>query len=75
MKSYVDTGFLFSMYLPETTTAAASAAFRSVKPPVPITSLGFQELRVALYLLVFRGQIAETQRRTVWQLSKRDSSC
>lgn len=72
MKSYVDTGFLFSLYLPETTTAAASAAFRSVKPPVAITSLGFLELRVALYLSVFRGQIAETQRQTVWQLIEED---
>jgi uncharacterized protein len=39
---------------------------------VPITSLGFLELRVALYLSVFRGQIGETQRRAVWQLIEED---
>ena len=65
-------GFLFSLYLPETTTSAASAAFRSVKPPVPVTPLGFLELRVALHLSVFRGQIDETQRRAVWQLIEQD---
>jgi predicted nucleic acid-binding protein len=70
--SYADTGFLFSLYLPETTTPAASAAFRSVKPPVPVTPLGFLELRVALHLSVFRGQIDETQRRAVWQLIEQD---
>jgi len=72
VRSYADTGFLFSLYLPETTTAAASAAFQSVKPPVPVTSLGFLELRVALYLSVFRGQIIESQRRAVWQLIEQD---
>jgi len=72
VKSYADTGFLFSLYLPETTTAAASAAFRSVKPPVPITPHGFLELQVALYLSVFRKQILETQRREVWQLIQED---
>jgi len=45
VKSYADTGFLCSLYLPNSTTAAAGAAFRSVKPPVPITPHGFLELQ------------------------------
>ena len=72
MKSYADTGLLISLYLPETTTKAASATFRSVKPPVPMTHLGFLELRVALHLAVFRGHIVETKRRAVWQLVEED---
>jgi hypothetical protein len=36
---YADTGFLLSLYLPETTTAAASTAVRRLRAPLPITSL------------------------------------
>ena len=72
MTSYADTGFLLSLYLPESTTAAANAAMRSVKPPLPLTPLGLLELQVALYLTVFRRQITEPQRREAWQLIEGD---
>jgi hypothetical protein len=72
MKCYGDTGFLLSLYLPETTTSAANAAMQSVKPPVLLTPLGLLELRVALHLAVFRKHIAEAQRKAVWQLIEQD---
>jgi len=72
VKSYADTGFLLSLYLPETTTKRASRAFRSIESPLPISPLGFLELRVALYLAVFRGYIGEPQRQAVWRLIEDD---
>jgi predicted nucleic acid-binding protein len=72
VRSYADTGFLVSLYLPETTTAAASTAFRKLEPPLPLTPLGFLELQVAFYLAVFRGLLSEPQRREIWQLVEAD---
>jgi hypothetical protein len=72
MKCYGDTGFLLSLYLPETTTPAANAAMQSIKPPVLLAPLGLLELRVALHLAVFRKHIAEAQRKVVWQLIEQD---
>jgi predicted nucleic acid-binding protein len=67
MKSYADTGFLVSLYLNETTTAAATAAVQTVRQPLPLIPLGFLELRNAHYLAVFRKQITEETRAAAWQ--------
>jgi predicted nucleic acid-binding protein len=72
MDSYADTGFLISLYINETTTAAASSVAQTIVGPFPITSLGFLELRNALYLAVFRRQISEAIRRAAWQTIERD---
>ena len=67
MKSYADTGFLVSLYLNEATTAAANAAVRTVRQPLPLIPLGFLELRNALYLAVLRKQISEATRAAAWK--------
>jgi predicted nucleic acid-binding protein len=72
MDSYADTGFLISLYINETTTAAASSVVQTITGPLPLTSVGFLELRNALYLAVFRKQISEAIRRAAWQTIGRD---
>ena len=72
MDSYADTGFLISLYLNESTTAAANSVVQTSIGPLPLTSLGFLELRNALYLAVFRRQISEAIRRAAWQTIEHD---
>jgi predicted nucleic acid-binding protein len=67
MKSYADTGFLISLYLNESTTAAANAAMQTLREPLPLIPLGFLELRNALYLAVFRKQITEVTSKAAWR--------
>jgi hypothetical protein len=69
---YADTGFLLSLYLPETTTPAAVAALRRVALPVSLVHLGLLELRNALQLAVFRRTIREAERAAVWDRVTRD---
>ncbi|MBV9875381.1 MAG: type II toxin-antitoxin system VapC family toxin [Verrucomicrobia bacterium] len=69
---YADTGFLISLYINETTTAAANSAVKAVTQPLPLMPLGFLELRNALYLAVFKKQIQERIRRAAWQTMERD---
>jgi hypothetical protein len=47
MRYYADTGFLLSLHLPETTSAAAAAAMQSVAEPLPVTPLVALEFRSA----------------------------
>jgi len=72
MDCYADTGFLISLYLSEATTAAASSVVQTITEPLPLIPLGFLELRNALYLAVFRKQIAEAIRQAAWQTIERD---
>jgi predicted nucleic acid-binding protein len=67
MDYYADTGFLISLYINETTTAAANGAVKTVTQPLPLIPLGFLEFRNALYLAVFRKQIQERIGRAAWQ--------
>jgi predicted nucleic acid-binding protein len=72
MDYYADTGFLISLYINETTTAAANSAVKVITHPLPLIPLGFLELRNALYLAVFRKQIQERIRHAAWQMIERD---
>jgi predicted nucleic acid-binding protein len=67
MKSYADTGFLVSLYINETTTAAANIAVQAVRHPLPLIPLAYLELRNALLLAVFRKQISEATRQAAWR--------
>lgn len=69
---YADTGFLLSLYLSETTTAAASTAVRRLRAPLPLTSLTRLELRNGLRLAVFRGALREEQRAQCWAQVEED---
>jgi predicted nucleic acid-binding protein len=66
MKYYADTGFLLSLHLQETTSAAAAAIMQNVTEPLPVTPLVALEFRNALRLAVFRQTITETQRAAAW---------
>lgn len=66
MKYYADTGFLLSLHLQETTSAAAATAMQNVAEPLPITPPVALEFRNALRLAVFRQKITETERAAAW---------
>jgi len=72
MKYYADTGFLLSLHLPETSSAAAAAAMQSVTEPLPVTPLLALEFRNALRLAVFRQKISEVERAVAWASFERD---
>ena len=72
MKYYADTGFLLSLHLPETTSAAAAAAMSSVSESLPVTRLVALEFRNALRLALFRKVLTEAERSRAWASFERD---
>src|SRR6266566_4097616 len=66
MKYYADTGFLLSLHLQETTSAAAAAIMQTVTEPLPVTPLVALEFRNALRLAVVRHNNSEVQRAAAW---------
>jgi predicted nucleic acid-binding protein len=61
MTAYPDTGFLCSLYAPDAHTARAIAALKRRSLPLAIIWLHQLELRNALRLRVFRGEIDSAQ--------------
>ena len=72
MKYYADTGFLLSLHLQETTSAAAAGLMRTITEPLPVTPLVALEFRNALRLAVFRQDITEPQRVAAWMSYSQD---
>jgi predicted nucleic acid-binding protein len=62
MKAYADTGLLCSLYAPDAQTSAAVVRMAREREPLPLIWLHQLELRNALRLLVFRGEITALQR-------------
>ncbi len=62
MKVYADTSFLLSLYLEDDHSPKATALMQSLKGPLPLTPLHRLELRNAIRLAVFRGQVSRLQR-------------
>ena len=62
MTGYADTGFLCSLYAPDAHTRRAAARMGRQELPLPMTWLHQLELRNALRLRVFRGEIDGGQR-------------
>lgn len=62
MIAYADTGFLCSLYAPDAHSRKAAARMKRLPLPLPFTWLHQLELRNALRLRVFRGEITTTQR-------------
>ena len=62
MTAYADTGFLCSLYAPDTHSGRAVARMQRQALPVPLTWLHQIEFRNALRLRVFRGEITPSQR-------------
>jgi predicted nucleic acid-binding protein len=65
--NYADTGFLVSLYLPETTSASATAETAQIKQPFVLTPLLRLELRNALNFAISRGRLEPVQRDRIWQ--------
>lgn len=72
MNCYADTGFLFSLHIPEATSQAASAAMTGVSEPLPLTRLVSLEFRNALHLAVFRKRLTEAERAAAWASLEQD---
>lgn len=62
MTDYADTGFLCSLYAPDAHTAKAFAVMNRQSRPLAFTWIHQLELRNALRLRVFRGEITAKQR-------------
>jgi predicted nucleic acid-binding protein len=62
MTAYADTGFLCSLYAPDVHTRKAVARMARQPLPLPFVWLHQLELRNALRLRVFRGEITSAQR-------------
>ena len=62
MRAYADAGFLCSLYALDGHTARAAARMKRQALPLPHTWLHQLELRNALRLRVFRGEITASQR-------------
>ena len=67
MVAFADTGFLASLYLKESTSAAARTAIQSQSVVLPYTPLVALELRNAFNRAVQRGRITMAQRDALWQ--------
>jgi hypothetical protein len=67
MTAFADTGFLASLYLKESTSAAARATIQSGAVVLPYTPLVALELRNTFNRGVQRGVITVTQRDALWR--------
>ena len=65
--NYADTGFLVSLYLPETTTLKAVSEISRTTQPLAFTPLLRLELRNALNFAVARQRITLVERDEVWK--------
>ncbi len=74
MTSYADSGFIVSLYKKEATSQEANEALRQTTLPVLFSALTQLEIRNALHLAVFRGEITEEERALKWQRFQEDSS-
>jgi predicted nucleic acid-binding protein len=64
LKSYADTSFLVSLYVPDAHSAAASAAMKQARGEVMITVFGEVELLNAIQLRVFRRELTPAQAKS-----------
>ena len=67
MVAFADTGFLASLYLKESTSAAARDAIQAAAVVLPFTPLVELELRNSLNRAVQRQRITVAQRDALWQ--------
>lgn len=68
MSAYADTGFLCSLYSPDAHTPRAATRMARQPLPLPFVWLHQLELRNALRLRVFRGEITPPQREAALNL-------
>ena len=61
MKAYADTSFLVSLYMPDANSASAAAQMKNLRAVIFLTPFGELELRNALELRVFRGELTPSE--------------
>jgi len=64
---YADTSFLMAAYSPEPESMRVLAWLQSARQPLPFTPLHRLEVRNAIRLRVFRGEITPDQRQQAFQ--------
>jgi predicted nucleic acid-binding protein len=67
MSVYADTSFLMAAYSPEPESMRVLAWLQSARHPLPFTPLHRLEVRNAIRLRVFRGEITPDQRQQAFQ--------
>jgi predicted nucleic acid-binding protein len=67
LKAYADTSFLARIYLTQSDSLRALEFMRDLAEPLPFTPLHRHELRNALRLAVFRGEIDAERRRAAFE--------
>ncbi len=67
MPAYADTSFLVRIYLPHANSAKALAWMQRATEALPLTPLHRHELRNAVRLSVFRGEITVEQRKAAFR--------
>ncbi len=67
MTAYADTSFLVRVYTPHADSHKALAWLQSAHESLPLTPLHRHELRNAIRLRVFRGEITAEQRKFAFQ--------
>jgi predicted nucleic acid-binding protein len=72
MVAYADTSFLFSLYAQDANTAHAAELAEALNGALIVTPLQRFELRNALRLAVFRGDMAEAECRRLLDLIEAD---
>ena len=72
MSVYADTSFLVSLYVLDANSARAAAQMKAVKLPVLLTPFGELELANALYLWVFRKELAPSRINAAHALFTKD---
>lgn len=72
MNAYADNGFVVSLYKEEATSARAAALMAKQKASVRLSQLGELELRNALHLAVFRGELTERDATLMQRLFQED---
>lgn len=72
MIAYADTSLLVSLYVLDANSAAAAAQIKKVTLPILLTSFGEVELANAIYLRVFRKELATQEAATAQDLFAKD---
>ena len=67
MPAYADTSFLVRAYTPHADSWRVLAWLQRAREPLPLTPLHRHELRNAIRLRVFRGEITPEQRKLAFQ--------
>jgi len=72
MAIYADTSFLVRVYTPHANSQRVLTWMQNAREPVPFTPLHRHELRHAIRLRVFRGEISAEQRKLAFQQIESD---